>query len=54
VVTVLVVAHRLATVRDCDAVVLLEEGRVVDVGTFDEVVARVPDFAVQAQLSGLS
>jgi ABC-type multidrug transport system fused ATPase/permease subunit len=53
-VTVLVVAHRLATVRDCDAVVLLEEGRVVDVGTFDEVVARVPDFAVQAQLSGLS
>ena len=53
-VTVLVVAHRLAPVRDCDAVVLLEEGRVVDVGTFDEVVARVPDFAVQAQLSGLS
>jgi ABC-type multidrug transport system fused ATPase/permease subunit len=53
-VTVLVVAHRLATVRDCDAVVLLEEGRVLDVGTFDEVVARVPDFAVQAQLSGLS
>lgn len=53
-VTVLVVAHRLATVRDCDAVVLLEEGRVVDVGTFDEVVARVPDFAVQAELSGLT
>jgi ABC-type multidrug transport system fused ATPase/permease subunit len=53
-VTVLVVAHRLATVRDCDAVVLLEEGRVVDVGTFDEVVARVPDFARQAQLSGLA
>ncbi|WP_432542471.1 ABC transporter ATP-binding protein [Kineococcus sp. SYSU DK002] len=53
-VTVLVVAHRLATVRDCDAVVLLEGGRVVDVGTFDEVVARVPDFAVQAELSGLT
>jgi ATP-binding cassette, subfamily B, bacterial PglK len=53
-VTVLVVAHRLATVRDCDAVVLLEEGRVVDVGTFDEVVSRVPDFAVQAELSGLT
>ncbi|WP_432546401.1 ATP-binding cassette domain-containing protein [Kineococcus sp. SYSU DK004] len=52
-VTVLVVAHRLATVRDCDAVVLLEEGRVVAVGTFDEVVDAVPDFAVQAQLSGL-
>ncbi|WP_369051996.1 ATP-binding cassette domain-containing protein [Kineococcus terrestris] len=52
-VTVLVVAHRLATVRDCDAVVLLEGGRVAAVGTFDEVVDAVPDFAVQAQLSGL-
>ena len=53
-VTVLVVAHRLATVRDCDAVVLLEDGRVAAVGSFDEVVAAVPDFAVQAQLSGLA
>ncbi|WP_432570954.1 ATP-binding cassette domain-containing protein [Kineococcus sp. SYSU DK005] len=53
-VTVLVVAHRLATVRDCDAVVLLEDGRVAAVGSFEEVVAAVPDFAVQAQLSGLA
>ncbi|WP_432537895.1 ABC transporter ATP-binding protein [Kineococcus arenarius] len=53
-VTVLVVAHRLSTVRDCDAVVVLEAGRVRAVGTFDEVVAAVPDFAVQAELSGLA
>ena len=53
-VTVLVVAHRLATVRDCDAVVVLADGRVRAVGTFDEVVAAVPDFAVQAELSGLT
>ncbi|MCI2238215.1 ABC transporter ATP-binding protein/permease [Paenibacillus sp. TRM 82003] len=53
-VTVLVVAHRLATVRDCDAVVVLDGGRVRAVGTFDEVVAAVPDFAVQAELSGLA
>ncbi|WP_432495407.1 ATP-binding cassette domain-containing protein [Kineococcus gypseus] len=53
-VTVLVVAHRLSTVRDCDSVVLLQDGRVAAVGSFEEVVARVPDFAVQAQLSGLA
>ncbi|PPK97722.1 ABC-type multidrug transport system fused ATPase/permease subunit [Kineococcus xinjiangensis] len=53
-VTVLVVAHRLATVRDCDVVVLLEDGAVAAVGTFDEVVAAVPDFAEQAVLSGLA
>ncbi|WP_432484406.1 ABC transporter ATP-binding protein [Kineococcus esterisolvens] len=53
-VTVLVVAHRLATVRDCDAVVVLEGGRVRAIGSFEEVVAAVPDFAVQAELSGLA
>ncbi len=53
-VTVLVVAHRLATVRDCDAVVVLDAGRVRAVGTFEEVVAAVPDFARQVELSRLS
>ncbi len=40
--TLLVIAHRLSTVVDSDAIVVLEEGRVVGVGTHSELVARVP------------
>ena len=35
--TVLVVAHRLSTVRSCDQIVFLEAVRVGAVGTFEEV-----------------
>jgi ATP-binding cassette, subfamily B, bacterial PglK len=51
--TVLVVAHRLSTVRSCDQVVLLEGGRVAAVGTFDEVCERSPSFAHLVRLGRL-
>jgi ATP-binding cassette, subfamily B, bacterial MsbA len=35
--TVLVIAHRLATVRDADAIVVLDAGRVAERGTHDEL-----------------
>ncbi|MEX1176913.1 MAG: ABC transporter ATP-binding protein [Nitriliruptor sp.] len=38
--TVITVAHRLSTVRRCDRVVLLDEGRIVDVAPFDELASR--------------
>lgn len=53
-VTIVTVAHRLATVRHCDLVVYLEHGGVVARGTFDEVIAAVPNFAQQAHLLGLT
>lgn len=53
-VTFITVAHRLATIREYDQVVYLDGGKIRGAGTFDEVVAQVPDFATQAKLAGLS
>jgi ATP-binding cassette, subfamily B, bacterial MsbA len=38
--TVLVIAHRLATVRNADRIVVVHEGRLVEVGRHDELLAR--------------
>ena len=53
-VTFVTIAHRLATVRDYEQVCYLQGGEVGAVGSFDEVVAAVPDFEIQAKLAGLS
>lgn len=52
-VTFITVAHRLATIRDYDQVCYLDRGNILGRGTFDEVVAQVPEFKVQAELAGL-
>lgn len=52
-VTTVTIAHRLATIRHCDLVVYLEDGRVQAQGSFSEVRALAPKFDRQAQLLGL-
>ncbi|PFG31890.1 ABC transporter ATP-binding protein [Paramicrobacterium agarici] len=52
-VTVILVAHRLSTIKDADQIFFLRDGRVDAQGTFSELVRDVPDFAEQAALSGL-
>ena len=52
--TVITVAHRLATIRHADIVFFFKDGRLEASGTFQEVVNAVPDFAAQAALAGLS
>ena len=50
---VIVVAHRLATVRNADLVIYMQNGQVKAEGTFEEVRKLIPDFDSQAQLMGL-
>lgn len=51
--TVIVIAHRLSTVRDADRVCYVFGGRIQAIGTFEEVRALVPEFASQAEIMGL-
>jgi ABC-type multidrug transport system fused ATPase/permease subunit len=52
-VTVILIAHRLSTVREADQVVYLEAGKIIATGTFEEVREAVPNFDRQASLMGL-
>jgi len=52
-VTVVLIAHRLSTVRNADNVVYLRNGKIVATGNFDAVRKAVPDFDKQAKLMGL-
>ncbi len=50
-VTVIVIAHRLTTVKLADKVVYLDAGRIVKSGTYVEVYKAVPEFASNAGLN---
>jgi len=52
-ITVILIAHRLSTVKNADKVVYLEGGKIVSIGTFEEVRKNVPNFEKQASLMGL-
>ena len=52
-ITIIVIAHRLSTVRFSDQVVYLENGFIAAKGTFEDVRDKVPDFDNQAKLMGL-
>jgi ATP-binding cassette subfamily B protein len=48
--TTLIVAHRLATVKKADRIVVLEAGQIVDTGTHDDLVAKGGLYARLARL----
>jgi len=51
--TVIMIAHRLSTVREADVVIYLEGGKLIASGNFEEVRTKVPNFDHQATLMGL-
>src|SRR5689334_21171627 len=52
--TTFIIAHRLATVRNADRILVFDHGRIVESGTFDQLVARGGIFAglAKAQFMG--
>ncbi len=42
--TIVIVAHRLSTIRDVDKIFFLEEGKIIDAGTFDELFEKDEKF----------
>lgn len=49
--TLIIIAHRLSTVRRCDRLLFLQNGQLVDCGSFAELVERNSDFRTFATLS---
>ncbi len=47
--TTFVIAHRLATIRNADRILVFDQGRVIETGTFDELVAKGGRFAELAR-----
>jgi ABC-type multidrug transport system fused ATPase/permease subunit len=48
--TMLIVAHRLTTVRQCDRLIFLHHGAIVDIGSFDQLLERNAEFRRLAAL----
>ena len=51
--TIILIAHRLSTVRSADIIAYMADGKIIASGTFEEVRRLVPDFDSQAKLMGI-
>lgn len=49
--TIIMIAHRLSTVRDCDVIYLIDQGRIVDSGTYESLLKTNAHFMKMAKIS---
>jgi ABC-type multidrug transport system fused ATPase/permease subunit len=52
-VTIVMIAHRLSTVKESDVIHYLDEGQLILSGTFEELRKNIPEFDKQAKLMGI-
>ncbi len=52
--TILVVAHRLSTIKDADKIIFFKEGRIENMGTYEELLSMSPTFKKMIELQDLS
>ena len=50
--TIIVIAHRLSTVKNADSILYLEKGQILAKGSFEELRRLVPNFELHAKLAG--
>jgi HlyD family secretion protein len=49
--TVIIVAHRISTIRKCDIIYFFENGRIIDQGNFDDLTKRNKNFSLMYSFS---
>jgi len=49
--TVIIIAHRISTIRKCDIIYFFENGRIVDQGNFDDLIKKNKKFSLMYSLS---
>lgn len=52
-VTVIMIAHRLSSIRSVEKIAYMEKGEIKAIGGFEELRSVVPEFGIQARLMGL-
>jgi ABC-type multidrug transport system fused ATPase/permease subunit len=50
--TMIIIAHRLSTVQHCDSIYMIEDGEVIDSGSYEELANNNLEFRKLANLSG--
>lgn len=48
--TLIIIAHRLSTVKNCERLYFMSQGKIVDSGTYDELCQRNREFQLMAQI----
>jgi ABC-type multidrug transport system fused ATPase/permease subunit len=48
--TIIIIAHRISTVRECDMICLMEKGQIMARGPYDELMENNPHFRAMAKV----